>query len=221
MVRCAEDFEASIYLTRAGSLHAVLRKGRKIRGEDGDATARRGNSTKLMDAASSPAVVISVEDDDDDEGVDLYAIPPAPAPPPHDEQPPSSPGPDSNGSGSDGGASGASSTPPMITASTNNNKEGEGEDDRKKPEFTTEYEGFTIYDKVLCLVVQRTATIQRQRDTTDPETETEKGKTEQKEKGGKGTREKASGCEGGLIEGWITMSQAVRGGGGVGTDVDE
>ena len=219
---CAEDFEASIYLTRAGSLHAVLRKGRKIRGEDGgDATAPRGNSTKLMDAASSPTVVISVEDDDDDEGVDLYAIPPVPAPPPHDEQPRSLPGPDSNNSGSDGGASGASPTPPMNTASTNNNKGGEGEDDRKKPEFTTEYEGFTIYDKVLCLVVQRTATIQRPRGMADPEIETEKGKTEQKERGGKGAREKASGCGGGLIEGWITMSQAVRGGVGVDTDVDE
>lgn len=195
----------------------MLRKDRKVRGEDGgDAAARRGNSTKLMDAASSPGVVISIEDDDG-EGVDLYRIPPALDP---------------SGSGSDGSAGSGSSTPAVDAATTdnnNNNKGEEEEEDQKKPGFTTEYEGFTIYDKVLCLVVQRTATTQRRRNATETEAETEGGGVSEKEKGAERAGEKAAeraGEEasergGGLIEGWIAMSQAVRQGGDVDIDVDE
>lgn len=70
----------------------------------------------------------------------------------------------------------------------------EGDEDKKKLKFTTEYEGFTIYDKVLCLVVTR----------------------KQKRK----ATEKADRIGGDLIEGWIAMSQAVRDGDGVDEDGD-
>jgi hypothetical protein len=66
-------------------------------------------------------------------------------------------------------------------------------DDKKKLKFTTDYEGFTIYDKVLCIVITR------------PKKATGKGKGKEKE-----GEKRLSGS--GLIEGWISMSQAVRDG---------
>jgi hypothetical protein len=79
--------------------------------------------------------------------------------------------------------------PPPTTTTT-----GDEGDEDKKLNFTTEYEGFTIYDKVLCLVVTR----------------------KQKRK----AIEKADRIGGDLIEGWIAMSQAVRDGDGVDEDGD-
>jgi len=121
--------------------------------------------------------------------VDLTTIPEAPH-----EEPLFLPGPDLDDDSDDEfvplpATQKRSRLPPPTTTTGD-----EGDEDKKKLKFTTEYEGFTIYDKVLCLVVTR----------------------KQKRK----ATEKADRIGGDLIEGWIAMSQAVRDGDGVDEDGD-
>ncbi|KAF8535262.1 hypothetical protein BDD12DRAFT_352236 [Trichophaea hybrida] len=187
-----EDFEVSIYLTRAGSLHSILRKDRRVETRK----PIQGNSMKLIDAASSPPDVIPVEEEEEDT-VDLTTIPEAPH-----EEPLFLPGPDLDDDSDDDfvplpltpAARKRSHPPPPPPPTTTATTGDEDSEDKKKLKFTTEYEGFTIYDKVLCLVV----------------THKQKRKaTENVDRIGEG-----------LIEGWIAMSQAVRDGDGVDGDGD-
>lgn len=179
LISPTEDFEVSIYLTGAGTLHAVLRKTREIK----PAKKLQGNSTRLMDAARGDEVepVVIREEDEDDAPIDLTDIPEAPADGhDSDEEPLFLPGHGSEDSDDDF----------IPNPKTQKWKRKESEDvneDKKKLRFRTEYEGFTIYDKVLCLVVTR--------------------KEKRKEKPTVGA---ARGN--GLIEGWIAMSQATRDG---------
>jgi hypothetical protein len=151
-----------------------------------------------MDAArSSPIIIREEEEEEEEEEADVHPIPgiqeipEAPAGG-EDEHPLFLPGPNDQESDSDGEFVPLSETPAAARKKRSRKEvdeetsiEATKEDTKKKLKFRTEYEGFTIYDKVLCLVVSR----------------------KEKKKGKAASQEKA-----GLIEGWIVMSQAVRNG---------
>jgi hypothetical protein len=142
-----------------------------------------------MDAArsSSPIIIREEEEAEVHPIPDIQEIPEAPAGD-EDEHPLFLPGPDEE-SDSDGEFVPLPETPAAARKKRSRKvaeeEETSVEDTKKKLKFRTEYEGFTIYDKVLCLVVTR----------------------KEKKKGKAASQEKA-----GLIEGWIVMSQAVRNG---------
>lgn len=169
-----------IYLTGVGTLHSVLRKTREVKPEK----HIRADSTRMMDVArgSEEPIVIREEDEDEDAPVDLSAIPEAPPDSGHRaDEPLFLPGNDSE-EDSDGDFV---PFPKKRNQKEPGDDDGTKNDDKKKLRFNTDYEGFTIYDKVLCLIVTR------------------KEKQKVKDVG-------AATAEGGLIEGWIVMSQAVR-----------
>jgi hypothetical protein len=175
LTRTIEDFEASLYLTGSGTLHAVLRKDRSAEVKQ---PIVRSNSTRLTDAARSSPVIVR-DEEEESPTPDIHEIPEAPVE--GEEEPLFLPGPDNEDSSDD-------EYVPLPTSPTPKTRALEKEaviEDKKKLKFRTEYEGFTIYDKVLCLVITR----------------------KEKKKDKAATREKA-----GLIEGWIVMSQAVRDG---------
>lgn len=180
-----------MYLTGAGSLHAVLRKDRDV---EVKTLPIRSNSTALTDAArSSPVVQIREEEDADDE-MQIMDIPEAPPPPAGvEEEPLFLPGP--GDSDSDDDFVPRRSPPPPSRGRRAETQLGEPgtEDKKEKVKFRTEYEGFTIYDKVLCLVVTR--------------------KEKRKEKGKGKAGDKTGGDTVDLFDRWITMSQAARDGG--------
>jgi len=184
---CVGDFEAALYLTGAGSLHAVLRKDRSV-----EATKPiTSNSTRLTDASrSSPVVEIRQEEDEDDGECEfaMMDIPEAPAVADDGSQdgPLFLPGPADVDSDDDF----VPLPPSQRRAAGTAAGQTAAEDKKEKVKFRTEYEGFTIYDKVLCLVVTR--------------------KEKRKEKGRKG--DKAGGDSVDLIDRWIAVSQAVRDG---------
>ncbi|KAI5821350.1 hypothetical protein BZA77DRAFT_340751 [Pyronema omphalodes] len=197
-----DEFTASLYLTRAGTIHAVLRKDRKFeerRQQDvrGDRSSTAANN-KLTDEAKSPPVIIRQESPEAEETLDLGSIPEAgmqgEEAEEQDETPLFLPG--LTGSSDDEDEDfrppqpRSQMGPPPPKKNPGKSKPAVN-DDKKKLKFTTDYEGFTIYDKVLCIVITR------------PKKATSKGKEKEGEKRVLG---------GGLIEGWISMSQAVRDG---------
>ena len=177
----------SIYLTSAGSLHAVLRKNRVF----DESKPLESNSTRLTDAARGSPVTIRRELSTPP----MDGIPSAPTmipdTPPEEENPLFLPGPGTADESDDefvpqeGRDNRARDKGTTIVVSDGEEGGAEPQDDKKKLRFHTEYEGFTIYDKVLCLVVTRTKDNQKAKAIGDD-------------------------GRGGLIEGWIRMSQAVR-----------
>lgn len=169
-------------MTGVSTLHAVLQKTRKVKPEKQNT---RPGPTKMMDAARGSEDPIVIREEEDDAPVDLTAIPEAP--PEGDNEPLFLPRSDSEDDSEDD-----SDFPPTRKRKQKevNNDDSAEHDDKKKLRFNTEYEGFAIYGKVLCLIVTRK-------------------KNQEPEK-----RAPGPAVGGGLIEGWIAMSQAVRAGEG-------
>ncbi|KAA8913746.1 hypothetical protein FN846DRAFT_902601 [Sphaerosporella brunnea] len=180
-----EDFEASLYLTGSGSLHAVLRKDRSVQIKQ----PIRSNSTVLLDAASESSSPVIVREESESPP-DIQEIPEA-TPPlqgwDQTEAPLFLPAAGDDYAESDDEFVPFPATPDAKNKARKENGPEAADEDKKKLKFRTDYEGFTIYEKVLCIVVTR--------------------KEKKKGKAASGSQEKA-----GLIEGWIVMSQAVRDG---------
>ncbi|KAI5803890.1 hypothetical protein EDC01DRAFT_686997, partial [Geopyxis carbonaria] len=198
-----DDFDVSVFLTKTGTFHSILYKSRRM---DPDAPPLVGNTTRLTDAASSPPPVIRVESDDED-GPGLGDVPEAPPTAVGAEEDPLFlPGVGSDlGSDSDDAAEPARPSKRARVAPDSVEVELEipdlPEPDDKKA-LHIDYEGFAIYNRVLCLIVTRT------------------GKPEGGKGKGTGT---ATGTQGGgsqseagrgatVIEEWLQMSQATVGG---------
>ena len=141
-----DGFEVSMFLTEGGTRHAVLSKTRQFR----TPKARiKSNSSILSDASvgSDPYVPTRIESEEEEEeeeeeehgGTRLQDIPMVP--PSGQETPPSQPS--------------TQGENPILVESSDEGEETTGGKDEKKPMSSTTYDGFSIYGRVLCLVVKR------------------------------------------------------------------
>ncbi|KAG8631489.1 hypothetical protein KVT40_000629 [Elsinoe batatas] len=139
-----EDFEVALFLTEGGSRHAILRKeksfaGRKKRLGGG----RRMGVGNVGDEEGEP-VVVREESDEEGEGRRLEDIPLKGQEGDGEVVEVSS---DEEGPGM---GRGRKRKRGMVEA-----EEGDGEEDKKKLGLKTQYEGFSIYGRILCLIVKR------------------------------------------------------------------
>ncbi|KAF2856830.1 hypothetical protein T440DRAFT_382604 [Plenodomus tracheiphilus IPT5] len=173
-----DDFEVSIFLTELSSRHSVLTK-QKIFKDKVRIQSNSGKLTNWLTTGTSDQPVIINEDaaqpivireeDEDDKAIDLADIPEA------DVQQKQSRRSARNGrtgsdtvsvsSESDGSDMFVDDRPPKRSKSNSGRRSGptdQGEhqgplqeDDKKKLRLNTSYDGFSIYGRILCLVVKR------------------------------------------------------------------
>ncbi|KAF3047805.1 hypothetical protein E8E11_004092 [Didymella keratinophila] len=162
-----DDFEVSIFLTELSSRHSVMTKQKIFK----DKPRIQSNSGKLTNwltsGTSEPPVVINelaadpiVIEEDNENAVNLANIPEAPK---RSARPKRSRSEAEKASESDE----EDLFVPEMAASKRSKKgatpadaeviedEDEAQDDKKKLGLNTSYEGFSIYSRILCLVVKR------------------------------------------------------------------
>jgi len=160
----AEDFEVSIFLTETSTRHSLLTKQKHFR--DTGKKGLQSNSKKLMGATNDTAIDVEDapvirEEDSEDEGLNLQELPVA-------EDLDSLFVDQNEGSrrskrprAATYAASSSEESTSALQPSPKRQKEGadepieEGNDDKKKMAMDTTYDGFSIYGRVLCLVVKR------------------------------------------------------------------
>jgi hypothetical protein len=177
----SDDFEVSIFLTELSSRHSVLTKHKvfkdkaRIQSNSGKLTnwltTGSSNQPVLIDEDSTEPIV--VREEDDDEPINLADIPEADGVQKavrrsvRDQRRREDLGLDTVSSGSDSNDSdlfvpGKSAKRQKTGgAPANAEEDGNGEelqDDKKKLGINTSYEGFSIYGRILCLVVKRRGT---------------------------------------------------------------
>ncbi|MDI1490897.1 MAG: hypothetical protein OHK93_002102 [Ramalina farinacea] len=169
-----DDFEVSVFLTERGAGgggsvgHAVCVRSREMKGEGVGVVeiAEEEDEVELADipAEEGDGVEVKMEDGTEEVPVEL---------------------PDREGEGEDDDDEGDAfeRDNPMTSRQRRRvamRRDGEGEDEKKKKgSFDTTYEGFSIYGRILCLVVKRRGT------------------------GAKGGRELAGGAGQAMMEEWI------------------
>ena len=168
----SDDFEVSIFLTELSSRHSVLTKQKVFK----DKPRIRSNSGKLTSwltagTSDQPVVIneeaadpIVIREEDEDQAINLADIPEADVQQKQDlhsarkerTEDPSSP---SDSEGSDLFVSGPHAKRSKQSHRIDNaDRDGEDEeprDDKKKLDLNTSYDGFSIYGRILCLVVKR------------------------------------------------------------------
>lgn len=190
---CTDDFEVAVFLTETSSRHSILKKMKMAKTEKGRLGTTDGRLTGSRDApveVGEGAPGLIDEESEDGEGVRMADIP----------------------SAADGDAVDRASLPKEESqiglfvsedsdeadvnaqeapSSRNKGKRSVGEehdgkeDDKKKLGMDTTYDGFSIYGRILCLVVKRKGTA--------------KGK------------ESAGGAGQAMMEEWITSTQMQEG----------
>lgn len=153
-----DDFEASIFLTQISSSHAILRKEKQAKVEktrlgnlDGRLTGA-GTRTRPVDIQEEEAPGLNIEDSQEEKAIDLDHIPEARAS--HDEA-----GKGVSHASEDEDPQGQTPLPPKRGNEPPLATEAEDESDAKKRfGMSTSYEGFSIYGRILCLVVKRRGT---------------------------------------------------------------
>lgn len=162
-----DDFEVSIFLTELSSRHSVMTKQKVFK----DKARIQSNSGKLTNwlttgTSDEPVVINEIADDpivineEDDDTVNLADIPEAPKRSTRAKRGRRTVEEDAVGSGEEdlfvpettsnrGKTGGAPSDAKDIQG------EEESQDDKKKLGLNTSYEGFSIYGRILCLVVKR------------------------------------------------------------------
>jgi hypothetical protein len=176
----SDDFEVSIFLTELSSRHSVLTK-QKIFKDKARIQSNSGKLTNWLTTGTSdqPVLIdedaanpIVVRDEDDDEPINLADIPEAegvqkPARRSvRDKRRREDLGLETTSSGSDSDDSElfvtAKSAKRNKTDDTAADTEEEGiedlQDDKKRLGMNTSYDGFSIYGRILCLVVKRRGT---------------------------------------------------------------
>lgn len=160
-----DDFEIAVFLTETSARHTILKKEKRAKVEKGRLGAANGRLTGTKEAPvevgeNAPGLVR--EESDDDPNVRLADIPAA------------------GDKGADGGlqmpeeesreelfVSDESPNEDAQMANSGDNRKGSAvasgksggeEDDKKKLALDTTYDGFSIYGRILCLVVKRRGT---------------------------------------------------------------
>ena len=156
----ADDFEVAVFLTETSTRHSILRKekraGRKkerVRSTNGRLLGTRDDPVEIADG-----VPVLVREESDE--VRLADLPAARGEGGHRRAAVSK---EESGEGlfvSDGDEEGdeVSSVEGMDRDITMGGDE-DGEDDKKKLSLNTTYDGFSIYGRILCLVVKRKGSV--------------------------------------------------------------
>ncbi|KAI4159669.1 MAG: hypothetical protein LQ342_006362 [Letrouitia transgressa] len=153
-----DDFEVSIFLTQTSSRHAILRKEKQVKVEkprlgtlDGRLTGA-GTRTRPVDIPEEEVPGLHIEDSQEEKAVDLDHIPQARAS--HDEAGKefSLGSENENSQGQTPLPLRRGNEPPIIV------EDEDESDEKKKLGMSTSYEGFSIYGRILCLVVKRRGT---------------------------------------------------------------
>ena len=156
----ADEFEVAVFLTETSTRHSILRKEKRARTEkerlgstNGRLTGTREAPVEIADAAPNLAR-------EESDGVRLADLPAADEEEGHRQAAVSK---EESGEGlfvSDGDEDWeeASTRKEMNKDIPMGGDEG-GEDDKKKLSLNTTYDGFSIYGRILCLVVKRKATV--------------------------------------------------------------
>lgn len=188
-----DDFEVAIFLTETSSRHSILRKMKTAKAEKSRLGTTNGKLTGTRDepvevGEGAPGFI--TEESEESAGVPMADIP-------------SAAGGEADGKAtlaksqsdeglfvsdeSDEDNAGAQGTPSSKSKGKRPVGEGEdgGKDDKKKLGMDTTYDGFSIYGRILCLVVKRRGTA--------------KGK------------EKAGGAGQAMMEEWIASTQMGEG----------
>ncbi|KAF1933824.1 uncharacterized protein M421DRAFT_51181 [Didymella exigua CBS 183.55] len=164
-----DDFEVSIFLTELSSRHSVMTKQKMFQ----DKSRIQSNSGKLTSwlttgTSDHPMVINELEADprviegDDDDAVNLADIPEAPKRSTRAKR-------DRTEAEKDAGSQANESDEENLFIPETTSKrsktgaapadaevvEDESQDDKKKLGLNTSYEGFSIYGRILCLVVKR------------------------------------------------------------------
>jgi hypothetical protein len=174
----SDDFEVSIFLTELSSRHSVLTKQKifkdkaRIQSNSGKLTnwLTTGTSDQPMlidDQATEPIVI---REEEGEEAINITEIPEAEEPrrlsrrSARDNVRKGYSGPDtgSDGSDSDNSALFVPGRPAKRNKTSNepaeineDENDQETQDDKKKLALNTSYDGFSIYGRILCLVVKR------------------------------------------------------------------
>lgn len=120
-----DDFEVSIFLTEAGTRHALMIKNKTFQNRE-TATAKDGKRTVSSDGP------VTINEESDDEDVSMRDIPAA----------------INVEDGINSGSEDAENRTPPRNGTV-------ADDDKKKLGFTTSYDGFNIWGFILCLLVER------------------------------------------------------------------
>ena len=152
----ADDFEVAVFLTETSTRHSILRKEKRVKSEKGRLGTTNGRLTGTKEAPvevgeSAPGLLREESDEDSRRKLDdvpaasgeegTIGQPSLPKVEGRDELFVSDGEEDGNGQ-------------PKTTA----RKQAERDDDKKKLAMKTTYDGFSIYGRILCLVVKRRGT---------------------------------------------------------------
>lgn len=160
-----DDFEVAIFLTEASARHAILRKEKRVKSEK----ARLGTEERRLTGPGTRDVPVEIGDEGGadlirEESLEEKEINFTDIPTVQDDDRRSESSQDGGGDEQDlffsdksqvedsqaGNASRSlrrKTAPPLI--------DDVGEDDKKKMALNTTYDGFSIYGRILCLVVKR------------------------------------------------------------------
>jgi hypothetical protein len=165
----AEDFEVSIFLTETSTRHSLLTKQKHFR--DLNKKGIESNSSKLTGATNDTAIDVEaapilLREDSEENGLNLQDLPEAEAEVEAEDDAESD---DSLFVSEDSGprrskrtrattnteSRSASPGAESLSKRARNDAGEEEADDKKKMAMDTSYDGFSIYGRVLCLVVKR------------------------------------------------------------------
>lgn len=158
-----DDFEVAVFLTETSSRHSILRKMKTVKTEKGRLGTTNGKLTGTRDApveVGEAAPELITEESEESEGVRMSDVPAAARGkavkkltlPKDESQEGLFVSDDSDEDNVD-----AQETPSSLKKGKEIVGEDDacGDDDKKKLGMDTTYDGFSIYGRILCLVVKR------------------------------------------------------------------
>jgi len=154
-----DDFEVAVFLTETSTRHSVLRKEKRAGSERGRIGTTDGRLTGSRDApveVGESAPGLRREESDEGENVLLAETPAAGEKATKDESREGLFVSDESGDEDARTVRGSGGKRKRSQAADGDCEEGE--DDKKKLALNTTYDGFSIYGRILCLVVKRRGT---------------------------------------------------------------
>jgi len=179
---CTDGFEVVVFLTEGGTRHAVLSKTKLF---DTSKPRIKSNTSKYLSGTETEEIYIRAESEGNGASAQLHNI----------------------SMGSEVGSEDDTPERQDVILVESSDDEGDGAKDEKKPLPRTAYDGFTIYSRVLCLVVKQLDATTGEADPTAAFT----ANTGISLPGVDTYAERPRADSGrGMMEDWITMTQIAR-----------
>ena len=151
----ADDFEVAVFLTETSTRHSILRKEKRAMTKKERLGSANGRLTGTRDAPVEIADTAPGFVREDSDEVKLADVPAA-------DEGEAAMSKEENGEGlfiSDEDEDEEEMSTGKDDEDTTMAVDGGGEDDKKKLSLNTTYDGFSIYGRILCLVVKRKGTV--------------------------------------------------------------